>query len=415
MGKIDELIAELCPDGVEYKALGEVGSIYGGLTGKTKADFGKGEGRFVSYVNVYNNSAVDYSNLTPVVINEGERQREIRTGDVLFTASSETPDDCGMSSVVLDAPAFPIYLNSFCFGWRPTDAIQLDPGYCKHIFRAEDCRKQIRKTANGVTRFNISKERIKRVQIPIPPMEIQQEIVRILDSFAELEAELEAELGARRAQYAYYRDKLLDFTERESVSWLKLGDICLIQRGASPRPIRRYITDEFDGIPWIKIGDVDPNGKYIVRTKEKITEDGAHHSRFLKAGAFVLSNSMSFGRPYILRIDGCIHDGWLSLCDFENSYLPDFLFHLIRSSYVQQYWLGKVNTGSVSNLNADIVKETPVPVPPLSEQRRIVDILDRFEAFTTSLSDGLPAEIEARRQQYEHYRDKLLDFPRKVA
>ncbi len=124
---------------------------------------------------------------------------------------------------------------------------------------------------------------------------------------------------------------------------------------------------------------------------------------------------MSFGRPYILRIDGCIHDGWLSLCDFENSYLPDFLFHLIRSSYVQQYWLGKVNTGSVSNLNADIVKETPVPVPPLSEQRRIVDILDRFEAFTTSLSDGLPAEIEARRQQYEHYRDKLLDFPRKVA
>lgn len=206
MGKIDELIAELCPDGVEYKALGEVGSIYGGLTGKTKADFGKGEGRFVSNVNVYNNSAVDYSNLTPVVINEGERQREIRTGDVLFTASSETPDDCGMSSVVLDAPAFPIYLNSFCFGWRPTDAIQLDPGYCKHIFRAEDCRKQIRKTANGVTRFNISKERIKRVQIPIPPMEIQQEIVRILDSFAELEA--------RRAQYAYYRDKLLDFTER---------------------------------------------------------------------------------------------------------------------------------------------------------------------------------------------------------
>ena len=93
--------------------------------------------------------------------------------------------------------------------------------------------------------------------------------------------------------------------------------------------------------------------------------------------------------------------------------MPDFLYHLLRSATIQEYWVGKVNTGSVSNLNADIVKETPIPVPPLAEQRRIVDVLDKFSALTTSLTDGLPAEIEANRKRYEYYRDKLLDLPRR--
>lgn len=213
MSRIDELIAELCPGGVEHRRLGEIGHLVGGLTGKTKADFSEGNARFVSYRNVYNNLAVDQAADDFVRVAAGEKQTELRLGDVLFTGSSETPDDVGISSVVLEPPEEPLYLNSFCFCFRPADSALLLPGYSKYIFRSSRVRSEIAKTASGVTRFNISKKRFGEVRIPVPPLEVQREIVRILDLFTSLEAELEAELEARRRQYAHYRDSLLTFPE----------------------------------------------------------------------------------------------------------------------------------------------------------------------------------------------------------
>ena len=102
------------------------------------------------------------------------------------------------------------------------------------------------------------------------------------------------------------------------VEWKKLGEIMTIVRGASPRPIKKYITNDVNGINWIKIGDVSPDAKYITSSNEKITKEGAEKSRFLHSGDFILSNSMSFGRPYILKIDGCIHDGWIAMSNFEH-------------------------------------------------------------------------------------------------
>lgn len=191
-----------------------------------------------------------------------------------------------------------------------------------------------------------------------------------------------------------------------------MDEIMSISRGSSPRPIQNFLTNDEDGIPWIKIGDVSPNSKYILSTKEKITKDGAAKSRHLKKGDFILSNSMSFGRPYILKIDGCIHDGWISLCGFEEHLDSDFLYHVLRSKPVQAFWMAKANSGgAVSNLNSDIVRSTIIPVPPLSEQKRIATILDKFDALVNDLSQGLPAEIAAVQEQYEYYRNKLLSFP----
>ena len=187
-----------------------------------------------------------------------------------------------------------------------------------------------------------------------------------------------------------------------------------IVRGASPRPIQNYLTTEESGIPWIKIGDVNPGSKYIERTAERVTIEGARKSRLLHAGDFVLSNSMSFGRPYILKIDGCIHDGWISMSGFEDKLDPDFLYHLLRSTPLQNTWRMKASSGTVSNLNADIVRETVIPIPTMLKQKQIVSILDKFSALITDLTSGLPAEIKARQQQYEYYRDKLLTFPRKA-
>ena len=120
---------------------------------------------------------------------------------------------------------------------------------------------------------------------------------------------------------------------------------------------------------------------------------------------------MSFGRPYILKIDGCIHDGWLAISDFEKYFISDYLYHLLNSSFIQKEMSKRASFGgAVQNLNADIVRSLYLPVPSLEEQQRIVDILDKFDAYCNDLSQGLPAEIELRKQQYEYYRDKLLSF-----
>lgn len=193
---------------------------------------------------------------------------------------------------------------------------------------------------------------------------------------------------------------------------MPLGRVCKIIRGASPRPISSFISqDSQNNVPWIKIGDVDPAGKYVTETKQYIKSSGVEKSRQVFPGEFLLSNSMSFGRPYISKIYGCIHDGWLKLFDFENTFLSDYLYHLLRSVQVQRQFQALVGSSTVSNLNAQVVSKVVVPVLPLSEQERIVEILDKFDALVNDLSSGLPAEIQARSQQYEHYRDQLLSFP----
>lgn len=190
-----------------------------------------------------------------------------------------------------------------------------------------------------------------------------------------------------------------------------MSEIARISRGASPRPILQFLTAEAAGVPWIKIGDIEATGKYITTTAERITVAGAFKSRRIYPGDFVLSNSMSFGRPYISQIEGCVHDGWLVISGFEGSFVPDFLYHMLRSSEIQGEFVRRAGGGgAVSNLNSDIVKAIVVPVPPLDEQRRIADILDKFDALVNDLSVGLPAELAARRKQYEHYRDRLLTF-----
>lgn len=248
--------------------------------------------------------------------------------------------------------------------------------------------------------------------IPIPPLSVQTEIVRILDALTALTSELTSELTLRRKQYEYYREKLLSEEElgRVGFEWKTLGDVAKIQRGASPRPISQYITDDPNGIPWIKIGDTSLDSKYIENTAQKITIEGAEKSRILKSGDFVMSNSMSYGRPYILKISGAIHDGWASISDFGNILNSDFLYYYLSSNTVQSYWNGKINSSSVSNLNSDIIKSLPIPIPTLNIQIEIAKTLDKFETLINSITEGLPLAIEQSQKRYEYYRELLLSF-----
>ena len=131
-------------------------------------------------------------------------------------------------------------------------------------------------------------------------------------------------------------DELIRELCPDGVEYKKLGEIATVLRGASPRPIKKYITNDSDGVNWIKIGDVPVGSKYITQSEEKITKEGAEKSRYVQKGDFILSNSMSFGRPYILAIDGCIHDGWLSISNFKDVFLSDYLYYLLSSSAIQQ-------------------------------------------------------------------------------
>ncbi len=196
----------------------------------------------------------------------------------------------------------------------------------------------------------------------------------------------------------------------EGVEWKELGEVAKIQRGASPRPIANFITEDINGVPWIKIGDTKIESKYVDKTKQRITEEGAKQSRVLKRGDFIISNSMSYGRPYILNIDGAIHDGWASISEFEQYMNSDFLYHLLSSNIVQNYWRTKINSSSVSNLNSEIIKSLTIPLPPLPIQEEIVRILDKF----TELIAELKNELTLRKKQYAYYRDTLLTFGEEV-
>ena len=173
-------------------------------------------------------------------------------------------------------------------------------------------------------------------------------------------------------------DEELPFEIPEYWAWVRLGAVLEIARGGSPRPIQQYLTTEPDGINWIKIGDTDKGGKYIYKTKEKIRPEGVVKSRMVHSGDFLLTNSMSFGRPYILKTDGCIHDGWLVLSNRFECYSVDFLYYILSSPFAYYQFCDSVSGAVVKNLNSDKVANALFPLPPLSEQVRIVQRIEEL-------------------------------------
>ena len=186
----------------------------------------------------------------------------------------------------------------------------------------------------------------------------------------------------------------IPFEIKNTWCWIKLGWIMGIERGGSPRPIKAYITEEEDGINWIKIGDVKPEDKYIVSTEEKIIPEGKSRSREVHKGDFILSNSMSFGRPYILQIDGCIHDGWLAIQNYQDTFDTDFLYYLLGSDEIFQQYIEMAAGSSVQNLNKEKVAKLLVPIFDKKEQTAIANVLSSMDK-----------EIETLNVKLEKYRN----------
>lgn len=172
-------------------------------------------------------------------------------------------------------------------------------------------------------------------------------------------------------------------------AWDRLGNIAYIARGGSPRPIKSYLSTEANGVNWIKIGDAEKNGKYIFTTKEKIKPEGVSKSRYVKSGDFLLTNSMSFGRPYILKTDGCIHDGWLVIGNIEAVFNQDYLYYALSADFMYKTLSDLASGSTVDNLNSDLVKSLLFPIPPLKEQIRIAEGVCKIENILSNVEASL--------------------------
>ncbi len=414
MSKLDKLINEFCPDGVKYEPLGKLGKFYGGITGKSKEDFYDGNAKFITYKNVYSNPSLEIEIEDKVKISENENQRTLEYGDVIFTGSSETPDECGISSVLTTPTNEKLYLNSFCFIFRFDDVSIMLPSFSKHLFRSNKLRYQIGKTASGVTRFNVSKKLMANVVIPLPPIHVQEEIVRILDNFTELTAEL----TARKKQYEYYRDSLL--LQNNNISMVPLKTV--VKRSCSGGTPTKGNSSYYDNgdVPWLRTQDVRFNEVYEIDsfiTKEAVEKTSA---KWIPSNCVVVAISgATAGRCAINKIPTTTNQHCLNLEIDQSKALYKYVFYCVCSQYEE---LLSKKQGARGDLNSSLVLGIDIPIPypndsakSLAEQQRIVGILDRFDTICNDISTGLPAEIEARQKQYEYYRDKLLTFKEKLS
>lgn len=248
--------------------------------------------------------------------------------------------------------------------------------------------RKIAYTAKGTSQKVLSITDLKKITVTIPTLPEQEKIADFLSNydrmidvqFQRVEAMKTRKKGLLQKIFSqeirFRDDEGKEFPEWEEK---KLEEVTLIERGASPRPIEKYITSNDEGINWIKIGDAPIDGNVISNVKEKITDEGASKSRAVKKGDLILSNSMSYGRPYLLNVDGCIHDGWLLIRNSQNNFDSAFLLHFLSSPFVKMQYERLSNQGVVSNLNKELVKSVDVYIPALPEQQKIADFFNAVD------------------------------------
>lgn len=387
-----------------HKTLGELFVFKNGLN-KGKEYFGYGT-PIINYMDVYKHPAIKKKYVQGrVTLSHQELDRfRVLKGDVFFTRTSETPEEVGMSATLLeDIPN--CSFSGFVLRARPLTDL-LIPEYCVYAFTAKEIRASIIKNCTYTTRALTNGRVLASLKLPIPSFSEQQRIASALSDADALVAELDALIEKKRAIMAGTMQELLTGKRRLQgfdEPWVDVvfGDKIKIYRGGSPRPIESYLTNNPNGLNWIKIGDARPGDKYITKTSEKIIPEGLGATRAVYSGDFLLSNSMSFGRPYILKIDGCIHDGWLSITEYQETFDRDFLYYLLGSDAILQKFKTLAAGSGVQNLNKKLVADMELQIPSsLAEQHAIATILSDMDAEI--------AELEAKRDKYKEVRQGMM-------
>lgn len=381
MSKLQDLIRKLCPEGVEFKRLGEVCEIYTG--GEPPKDTIKGNAKDVEHPypvwangkDVYGYSSTYKIDKDATVISS----IGANTGAIYFRRAYFTPT---IRLKVL-VPKDNNLISKYLYYYLSTVAFVVK--------------------SSSVPNMNANE--VRKLEIPLPPLEVQNKIVRILDAFTSHAAELQTELQARKEQYEYYRNKLLTFDENdERVKWMTLGDIgniCMCKR------IMKHQTSDIGEVPFFKIGTFGKEADAFI--SYDLYDEYKNKYSFPQKGEILISASGTIGRTVIYDgQDAYFQDSnivWIQ--NDESKVLNKYLY------YYYQIIEWNVEGGTIKRLYNTNLSKTFIAYPSLSEQQRIVSILDKFESLVNDLSEGLPAEIAAVQEQYEYYRDKLLTFKRK--
>lgn len=373
MSKLQELIKELCPDGVEFRKLGEVCEIYTG--GEPPKDTIKGDNKDEKHVYpVWANGKEVYGYSSTYKIDKDATVISsigANTGSIYFRKAYFTP----IIRLKVLVPKNNNLISKYLYYYLSTVTFVVK--------------------SSSVPNMNANE--VKKLEIPLPSLEVQNEIVRILDAFTAHTAELQAELQARKEQFEYYRNKLLTFDENdERVKWMKLGNIC----------------DNYDKKRKAVTASNRVSGPYPYYGASGIVD---YVNSFIFDGDFLLisedgANLLARNTPIAFSIKG---KNWVNnhahILKFQDMCTQKYVEYYINMIDVSQY----VSGGAQPKLNQENLNKIPIPIPPLSEQQRIISILDKFESLVNDLSEGLPAEIAAVQEQYEYYRNKLLTFKRK--
>ena len=387
MSKLDELIKELCPDGVEYKRLGEIGTGFYRGSGIKRDDITPDGIPCVRYGEIYTTYHVAFSRCISHTQNQNlAKSKFFSHGDILFAITGESVADIAKSCAYLG--------NEDCLAGGDILVMkhEQNPKYIAYALETNDARKQKSKGKIKSKVVHASVQSIKDIVIPVPPLEVQSEIVKILDNFTELTAELTteltAELTARKKQYEYYRNQLLTF-ESKDISIFRLQDVVEIQRGI--RVTRNQLSN--DGKYPVYQNSLVPMGYYNDKNRE------ANSTFLICAGA---AGDIGYSTQAFWAADDCY------TFDCSDKILNRYLFYLLKNKQGLIY--SKVRRASVPRISKESIGTIKVPVPEIPVQERIVNVLDNFDKVCHDLHIGLPAEIEARKKQYEFYRDSLLTF-----
>lgn len=399
MSNLDELIERLCPDGVEYKEINDCTIKVQNI--KWKSYVGEDKQYIdLSSVDRERNIITETQNINADTAPSRAQQIVMKDDIILGTTRPMLKRYC----IIPEKYDGEICSTGFCVLRAKTDII--NPRWLYHNITTKKFFAYVEKNQQGASYPAISDTIVKAFKLPVPPLEVQRDIVRILDNFTFLTTELAAELAARQKQYEYYRDLLLTFKSNEST-------------------ILNERTNELElsgAIRWMKLGDIADIGTGNGNTNEGLNT--GKYPFFVRSQDIKYKNEYDFDETAIITSgDGvgvgkifhfvsgkyALHQRAYRVHITSDNVLPKYFFYYFKNSFLT--YISKASFhSSVTSIRRPMMINFPVPVPPLEVQQRIVDILDRFDTLCNDISSGLPAEIEARQKQYEYYRDKILTF-----
>ena len=404
---IDRLVAELCPDGVDFYPIEELFTTRNGYT-PSKSNSSYWENGTVPWFrmeDIRENGGVLSEAMQSVHESALKKGGMFPTGSIIVATSATIGEHALINVDFLCNQRFTVL--------TPKEEFKslLLPKFLYYYSFVLDRWCLSNTTQSSFA--SVDMKRFKKFEFPVPPMEIQEAIVEILDKFTNLEAELEAELEARTLQYEYYRDLLLASFSEPAVKFYSIEELFTTRNGYTPSKSNSSYWEN-GTVPWFRMEDIRENGGVLSEALQSVHESALKKGGMFPAGSIIVATSATIGEHALINVDFLCNQRFTVLTpkeEFKSLLLPKFLYYY---SFVLDRWcLTNTTQSSFASVDMKRFKKFEFPLPSLDEQQRIVDILDRFDSLTSSLSEGLPAELAARRSQYEYYRDRLLTFPRK--